>query len=149
MTLELEEPRDFPNHDVFGFQPPTSAKLRIVARGRVRLEIEPAEDSCVLAWFADAGGEKAALVAALAVKREVPRIAPNVEGVLRQRVELLEETLAPAKNANVNESLTEKGRAALRDECDEPITAIYPTCSVCGVPQVFPRASAGDRGVDR
>ena len=27
---------------------------------------------------------------------------------------------------------------------DPPITGLYPACSVCGVPQVFPRASAGE-----
>jgi hypothetical protein len=58
------------------------------------------------------------LTTAIKTGHKTPEIIPNVERVLRQRVELLERTFAPTSGTRarqLDDALTEKGRATIRD----------------------------------
>jgi site-specific DNA recombinase len=62
--------------------------------------------------------DRARLVAALHEGGKPPTIVPNVERVVRQRVELLEHMLAPVVDTSgrqLDDAVTEKGRAAVRE----------------------------------
>jgi len=57
MALELEEARDFADHEIVRGNSELGAELRIIGGGEIRAQIEAAENFCVLFAAADSGGE--------------------------------------------------------------------------------------------